>query len=169
MLTFLKLKSHQPEIKIEILNANEFIEQLARLHSTVNPNITLTAEVLPDLNFVADRRYLFRAITNLIINAMKYAQSNVCVGADTQDNAFVIWVADDGPGIPFEQRAEVFAPFKRLDPSRARQSGGYGLGLSIVQQIAHWHEGRVEIAESVQGGALVKFIWPMIKEAHETY
>jgi two-component system sensor histidine kinase RstB len=71
-------------------------------------------------------------------------------------------VEDDGPGIPVKDRARIFEPFSRLDDSRTRSSGGYGLGLSIVQRIAFWHGGDVEVGESPSlGGASFTFHWPV--------
>ena len=68
-------------------------------------------------------------------------------------------VDDDGPGIPAAEREHLFEPFTRVDKSRDRQSGGFGMGLAIVKQIARWHGGSVAIAESSLGGARVTLSW----------
>jgi two-component system OmpR family sensor kinase len=66
-----------------------------------------------------------------------------------------IWVDDDGPGIPVEDRERVFARFHRTDAARARHAGGTGLGLAIVQAIASAHGGRVWAEQAPLGGARV--------------
>lgn len=62
-------------------------------------------------------------------------------------------VADDGPGIPSEQREKVFQRFTRLDAARSRDAGGAGLGLAIARQVAQNHGGRLTIEDSAEGRA----------------
>ncbi len=72
-----------------------------------------------------------------------------------------ICVEDDGPGIPEADRARIFEAFARLDDSRTRASGGYGLGLSIVSRIAYWFGGEIQVDQSpTLGGARFIMIWP---------
>lgn len=73
-----------------------------------------------------------------------------------------ISVEDDGQGIPEKDREKVFIPFARLDDSRTRASGGYGLGLSIVSRIAFWFNGKMSVDESpTLGGARFIMTWPV--------
>ena len=73
----------------------------------------------------------------------------------------VLLVEDDGPGIPEEQRSRVFEPFTRLDDSRTRSTGGYGLGLSIVNRIVFWFAGDIQVSKSADlGGAAFIMRWP---------
>ena len=67
---------------------------------------------------------------------------------------------DDGPGIPKENRQQVLTAFARVDESRDRKTGGYGLGLAIVQQIARWHQGQVLVESSELGGSKISLVWP---------
>ena len=71
-----------------------------------------------------------------------------------------IHVDDDGPGIPAESRDQVLQPFTRLDVSRSRKTGGYGLGLAIVQRIMRWHRGEVRVGDAPLGGARLTLVWP---------
>ena len=101
-----------------------------------------------------DRRLLVRAICNVMRNAQKYAQGQVELAARRQgDGAIEIMVDDDGPGIPPEEREKIFEPFYRLDRSRDRATGGFGLGLSIAQKALLLHGGAISVAESPLGGA----------------
>lgn len=108
---------------------------------------------------LADPHHLHRALQNLILNASKYAKHKVKISFECDDVSWRIDIEDDGPGIAFEDRDKVFIPFQRLDNSRTRSSGGYGLGLAIVQKIAFWHGGAVLIDGSSLGGAKFSFIW----------
>ena len=77
-------------------------------------------------------------------------------------------IEDDGPGIEQENWNKVFEPFARLDDSRTRATGGYGLGLSIVQRIAEWHGGYAKVDKSPNlGGARFTFGWPQSQRDKE--
>lgn len=69
---------------------------------------------------------------------------------------------DDGPGIALEQRAEILKPFVRLDPSRQKGFGGFGLGLAIVSRVMEWHQASVRIDDSRLGGACFRIQLPLV-------
>jgi signal transduction histidine kinase len=96
---------------------------------------------------------LVRLVRNLLENADRHAVSQVDVYLDRDGGAAVLVVDDDGPGIPAEQRDRVFHRFYRLDSSRARLSGGTGLGLAMVRRITANHGGEVQIDVAPLGGA----------------
>jgi signal transduction histidine kinase len=101
----------------------------------------------------ADRRLLGRAIGNLLRNAQKYAAHEVALRARRDDGTLEIAVEDDGPGIPDEERERIFEPFYRLDRSRDRATGGFGLGLSIAHKAIALHGGSLKVEQSALGGA----------------
>ncbi|MES3025091.1 MAG: ATP-binding protein [Pseudomonadota bacterium] len=106
--------------------------------------------------FAGDQRLLVRAVDNLLRNAGKYAQQAVALSATRAPGApdvVTIMVEDDGPGIPEAERARVFEPFYRLDRSRDRASGGFGLGLSIASKAVLLHGGTLRVGQSRLGGA----------------
>lgn len=101
----------------------------------------------------ADQTLLLRAISNLLHNACRYTKHTVAISLNPlQPNAsnyrIEIQIEDDGPGIPLDQREQIFSPFVRIDESRNRTSGGFGLGLSIVQKIITLHQGEVKAESS---------------------
>ena len=100
-----------------------------------------------------DRRLLARAVGNLLRNAQKYAAQRVRLSAERAGGRIEIAVEDDGPGIPPEERERVFEPFYRLDRSRDRATGGFGLGLSIARKAVLLHGGTLHVEETVLGGA----------------
>ncbi|MFD2191107.1 ATP-binding protein [Pistricoccus aurantiacus] len=126
------------------------IETLAPLHG----RLSLELAPGPEIEVVAEPRYLQRALQNLVANACRHADSRVMISIKHSLRTVQLAVEDDGPGVPENDRLKVFKPFSRLDDSRTRRSGGYGLGLSIVQKIMHWHRGSVVIDDSpTLGGA----------------
>jgi len=167
VLTFSKLKRDLPELKEENIQMDEFFTDLITNANTTNQRMNIDVQVKADDVVRADRRFLFRAVENLLTNALRYAVSKVEVGCVISSDQYQVWVADDGPGISVECRNEIFEPFKRLDASRDRQSGGYGLGLAIVQQIANWHKGKASIADSDYGGAKMIVSWPKPVKGNE--
>ncbi|MFI7918713.1 ATP-binding protein, partial [Acinetobacter baumannii] len=98
----------------------------------------------------------------LVRNAVRYCDNKVRItGGIHNDGMAFVCVEDDGPGIPEQDRKRVFEAFARLDDSRTRASGGYGLGLSIVSRIAYWFGGEIKVDESPSlGGARFIMTWP---------
>jgi two-component system OmpR family sensor kinase len=104
-------------------------------------------------DIVGDRRLLARAVGNLLRNAQKYASQQVALSARRSVDGVEIVVEDDGPGIPATERDKIFEPFYRLDRSRDRATGGFGLGLSIAQKAVTLHRGSLRAGEAGLGGA----------------
>lgn len=100
-----------------------------------------------------------RAVRNLLGNALRFG-SEVEIRMRKSDRWVEIEVADDGPGIPRHLREEAIQPFARLDSARARDTGGFGLGLSIVDRIAQIHGGTLELGESHLGGLAARLRLP---------
>lgn len=101
----------------------------------------------------ADPGDLERMFRNIVDNAVRYAHETVTITATTTDGTVRVDVDDDGPGIPAEDRERVFNRFVRLDDSRDRGTGNYGLGLAIAHEIALAHHGSIVITDSPAGGA----------------
>jgi signal transduction histidine kinase len=102
---------------------------------------------------------LARCLANLVDNAIKYAGAAEVRLAATESSVNLI-VEDRGPGIAAEDRECAFAPFTRLDPSRNRDTGGTGLGLTIARAIARAHGGDVGLEDRPGGGLRVTVVLP---------
>ncbi|MGO9170783.1 MAG: ATP-binding protein [Rhodomicrobium sp.] len=92
-----------------------------------------------------------RAFDNLIGNAIKYGV-RARVHLSPTPGEVLVSVADDGPGIPSDQVELAFQPFRRLENSRNRESGGVGLGLAIARDIIRAHGGEIGLTNRVEGG-----------------
>ena len=92
-----------------------------------------------------------RLLTNLVSNAARYGD-RIAIRATHDARYLIVMIDDDGPGIPPDQREEVFRPFFRLDEARNVDGGGTGLGLAIARDIARAHGGDIILADSPLGG-----------------
>jgi two-component system sensor kinase ParS len=119
-----------------------------------------------DIEITMDARLMELALSNLVVNACRYAQRRVRISGHTLAHEAVLAVEDDGPGIALEERDQVFRAFTRLDTSRNRETGGYGLGLAIVARVAALHGGTASVDTSeALGGARFRVRWPMPSQA----
>ena len=119
---------------------------------------TPTASVLLDIDSAKVRS----VVRNLLENAFKYAapKSPVeIVVKETKDEAILV-ISDDGPGIAEKEPGRLFEPFYRADPSRAKKTGGYGLGLSICKRIMQAHGGDIVLDRSRERGASFVITFP---------
>jgi two-component system osmolarity sensor histidine kinase EnvZ len=101
-----------------------------------------------------------RCMTNLIDNAIRYAD-HVTVRAGMRGKAIEITVDDDGPGIPEDQREEVFKSFYRIDNSRNPETGGVGLGLTIARDVIRSHGGDIILSDSPLSGLRARVRLPL--------
>ena len=97
---------------------------------------------------------LKRAFGNLIENALKYG-SRAEVFIEGTDAEVIVSVIDNGPGIPEDQQSAVFQPFYRIENSRSRETGGTGLGLSVVRDVITAHGGTITLNNQSEGGLLI--------------
>lgn len=103
---------------------------------------------------------LKRAFTNVIGNALKYAE-DVTVHIKPDGDFVLVEVLDDGPGITESEFEKVFEPFYRVEGSRSRETGGTGLGLTITKAIVTEHGGRIALANRKRGGLRASIRLPL--------
>lgn len=101
-----------------------------------------------------------RCLTNIVSNAARYAKT-VRIEGRHAEPWLTVTVDDDGPGIPPEERENVFRPFYQIDTARTRDAGGSGLGLAIARDIARAHGGEIQLEESAMGGLRVRVRIPV--------
>jgi two-component system OmpR family sensor kinase len=130
----------------------------------VDPERSVELEVVaagPAPVVSGDAPRLRQVLSNLVSNALTHTSAPVTVRVSTATGAAVVEVADQGPGIPQEERPRVFERFYRADTSRTRASGGTGLGLSIVAALVAAHRGSVEVLDTPGGGATFRVTLPL--------
>ena len=128
-----------------------------------NQSVTIKIHVNNQSEYQAvscDWLLMERVMSNLLENALRYAQSRIHISLDSDSSHFNVTVEDDGPGIPEEERERVFQSFVRLSGNAVEKRKGYGLGLAIVKRILYWHRGKVGVEQSALGGAKFILQWP---------
>jgi len=143
-----------PDLLQDIINdANyEFGEQAPRVH----------AGIIEPCKLFIDERLLRRAIENIVRNALHYSPATeyvlVSLKQDESKSYFYIDIKDKGPGVPEDQLDKIFSPFYRVDTSREKKTGGYGLGLAIAARAIQLHHGKIIAKNNIDGGLLVRII-----------
>jgi signal transduction histidine kinase len=129
--------------------AGEVVELYDAAAEQDGTRLTMAGE--GELLVTGDRDLIFDAIANLVDNAIKHGRAGGHVSVTTArvEDAAVITIADDGPGIPEDQRERVFKRFYRLEQGRC--APGNGLGLSLVSAVARLHGARIELADHAPG------------------
>lgn len=153
LLLLARADEHQLSVRADNVDLDDILTaETARLQGILR--LTVRARISA-ARVTGDRGQLARMVRNLVDNAARHARSIVELDCERVADNAVIRIADDGPGIPVDQRERVFERFVRLDAARTRDAGGSGLGLAIVAEIAAAHHGTVRIGERAGGGACI--------------
>ncbi len=159
LLTLAQSDEHGLHLQPEWFNIAEMVaDELARKPS---PHITVDTDQLEPARMYGDRRRIGQVIRNLLDNAIRHATSTVRVEVSLVGDQATIRISDDGLGVPPADRGRIFDRFVRLDEDRSRQSGGTGLGLSVVRTIIEAHHGTITVEDDPQlGGASITVTLP---------
>lgn len=171
-----KMLASLDDMEKMIASTMNFARQDAQAEKHRKVNLTaLVASICDDMsdagyNVIFDEpdKYLYvcgplslrRAITNLIDNALKFG-TVARVSMTLDQGMIIIVVEDEGPGINEDKLNDVFQPFFRCEDSRNPETGGVGLGLSVVQSIAHAHGGQILLSNRQQGGLKAELKLPI--------
>ncbi|MQY51721.1 HAMP domain-containing protein [Rhodocyclus tenuis] len=165
-LTYARYEREPPALHLSPVEFAPWIEEEVESMRILGRNIELvvdTQALPPGLQVELDRKSMPYALTNLLRNAIKYANARIQVSAEVIGERVALHVDDDGPGIPKEERERVFSAFTRLDSSRDRATGGYGLGLAIARLVLEQHGGEASADEAPLGGARFTLTWPVVQ------
>lgn len=139
-----------------LLDVDALLDSIREDQLALGHTVTLAGSAKP---VIAQASALRRCVVNLVENAIRYGQCAELRLIDSPD-ALCIEVRDRGPGLPEAELGKVMAPFYRVEGSRNRQHGGVGLGLSIAQDIARQHQGRLQLRNGDAGGLVVSVTLP---------
>ena len=154
--------------KVEGINIvsllDEFADRSRILTQQKKLTIALKHTVQRGQRLVGVRFLLDRALDNLMTNAIRHSpeRGKIRVSCEVSEEYCCLGVLDEGEGIDTESMGDIFEPFVRLDSSRSRQTGGFGLGLSLVKRIAEVHEGTV-VASNESNGFFISLVLPLGK------
>lgn len=187
-----EMAAHLERIEREAGKLNQLIGQLLTLTSMeaidraeafepVRLN-DLLEELIPDAQFEAQQRdcsvafhatdaclidgnreLLYRAIENVVRNAIRYtaAATEVEIELRAEAQYAVLEISDQGPGIPESDLESIFRPFYRVDPARSAQTGGFGVGLAIAERAVRLHHGEMDARNRPGGGTTMRMRLPL--------
>jgi len=150
-LSYAGMERQGIHLKLEQTELNQFISSFCRDFQPLadQHNIELTCNLLPQSTYYQlDCHWFYRALQNLVGNAIQYAKTRVTIHLKFAPNAIEILIEDDGKGIEKDKLNVIFDPFVKLDADRSREQGHFGLGLAICQKIIDWHKGSIK-AENI--------------------
>jgi two-component system sensor histidine kinase CpxA len=187
-----EMAAHLERIEREAGKLNQLIGQLLTLTSmeaidraeAFEPMCLndLLEELIPDAQFEAQQRdcsvalhseadcmingnreLLYRAIENVVRNAIRYTEAGteVEIALRAEASSAVLEISDHGPGIPESELASIFRPFYRVDPARSPQTGGFGVGLAIAERAVRLHHGEMDARNRPGGGTTMRMRLPL--------
>jgi signal transduction histidine kinase len=133
------------------------IKEVLQDFQNKSPGIKLTS-LLESIFLNVDTDRIKTVLKNVIENSLKYSKSEsqpIEISIDEEEKSVVIRIKDHGSGIPKEELPYIFEPFYRIDKSRSKETGGYGLGMSLCKKIMEAHGGTIEISSELNIGTTV--------------
>jgi signal transduction histidine kinase len=153
-------------LALERVDAEPFLAEVAaRAQALAGAPSRLTVDIAADGALEVDPARLEQAVLILIDNAVKYgrADGGIQLTAQEHDGRLLLSVRDDGPGIPADDLPHIFERFYRVDRTRARSSGGAGLGLAIANSIVLAHGGQIDVDSVVGRGTTMTISLPLVR------
>ena len=152
---YLQFASSSSEEKTETFDISELLESTVIRYEKKE----ITTDI-PERIFLDGRKSLIgRCFNNLIDNSIKHS-NNILISLKKSSNSIIIIIDDDGPGIPKNERENVFKPFYKIDKSRSDSKSSVGLGLSIASDIIRSHGGNISLETSPANGLRTKIFLP---------
>ncbi len=166
MLDLSRIEQDPNSLDVEVFECNDFVKTVSEKlePQIIERGLSFKMNIETEPTFVyADKRRMEQVLTNGLNNAMRYSHSNSVIKLVLEDGieAVRVTIYNSGDPIPEEQLDHVWDRFYRVDPSRNKESGGSGLGLSIVREILMQHDVRFGITNTDEG---VSFFFEMNKD-----
>lgn len=166
LLSLSKVES-ESDVDCEITYIAPTIEKVARMLSAVaqQRSIAIKTEIIKDCSILVLEDDLYEIIFNLAENGIKYNRSGgmLTIRLEQHDENAVLQITDTGVGIPEEAQNHIFERFYRVDKARSRQSGGSGLGLSIVKDMVGRNGGTISVSSQLDQGTTFTLTFPVFE------
>lgn len=162
MLFASQMEGRQYKPAKEKLSLSDLINDSLQDYASSYPNRFVVKEI-DTISITGDKVSLQMAVNNLLENAIKYTPSDkpVTISLIKQDNHAVFAVADEGQGIPDEEKAKIFNKFYRVGSEETRKSKGTGLGLYLTSKIVKQHKGKISVKDNQPQGAIFELSLPV--------
>jgi two-component system, OmpR family, sensor kinase len=167
ILSLSRLDDPTPQVATEPVLIEELLEVVcenARVEGDAR-GIRVALEAAEGMQVIGDREQLYRAVENVVRNAVRYSPDKglVTVKAALSGEAVLIRVQDQGPGVPVALLQRIFEPFFRVSDARDRDSGGNGIGLAITARVVALQGGTVRAANDPDGGLIMEIRLPLVR------
>ena len=149
-------------LKKQPVNLAELLKQKVAAFESQPPGIELV-DFPAEIETEVDPEQIKTVFENVLSNAIKYSRPDskpIQATFDLIESYAVVRITDFGIGIPEEDLAHIFEPFYRVDKSRTKDTGGYGLGLSLCKTIMEAHDGKIEVQSKPEAGTTVSLFFP---------
>ncbi len=156
-----RLRSKGNDIAPVRTNLSGLVQKTANLFKDQLPGIIIE-QTLENSEVSVDPKMINTVLKNIFINAIKYSDKKgdpVNVSMRKNAGQIIIDIHDSGAGIPEDELPHIFEPFYRVDKSRSKHTGGYGLGLSLCKTIMDAHEGKIEVGSTLGKGTTVSLFF----------
>lgn len=157
LLVILKSDSGTKVLHLKTFSLSDMLKDLGNTFGLISEakNINFDINKISDLKINGDETLLHRVFSNLLDNAVKYTNpgGNIRLMLESTDGKALVSIKDTGIGISEDQKGLIFDRFFRADPSRSRETGGAGLGLSICKNIVELHNGKIEVKSMLGAGS----------------
>lgn len=169
ILDYSILSNDKATLELSEINTSTIVKSLKEtfipIAQSKNIHFTVYTSKAP-YGFVADKKKITQAISNLISNSIKFTPTRgkvwLKIKDDTNNKKMIFEVGDTGMGISRSDIKYIFDPFFQVDPSTSRKESGAGIGLSIVNNIAQLHDGKIEVSSEVDNGTVFRINIPKI-------
>ena len=146
-----RLDSEYGHLNLQEVNLNQLLQQTLQIFNHQLSKIYVHP-IPPTPSLKLDAERITIVLRNILNNALKYSSSSekpVEVSQNQDNSNVILRIKNHGRGIPQEELPHIFEPFYRVDKSRSKETGGYGLGLHLCQKIMEAHGGRIEVSSTL--------------------
>jgi two-component system, OmpR family, phosphate regulon sensor histidine kinase PhoR len=161
-----RLKMRQEPLEVTRLSVEMLLKETFDLFGGVPKKHRIVLECPPGLpQVIGNAGQLHQVLVNLVSNAVKYSRegTTITLGAHGECESVVIWVKDEGTGVPPDMQEKIFERFYRIDNTDRRLVGGAGLGLALVREIVAVHNGKVWVESTVGTGSTFYVRFPALQ------
>lgn len=161
LLEAAKMRSQDLEIRPRPVDLGALLEQCVEDYS--NPKVAQSVNCIEECWAQCDPERIHSVLEHLLSNAQKYSLpgGSVELGCRREGLQVVVWVRDEGVGIPIDQQGKIFEMYHRLDTGNQRTHYGVGVGLYIARKVVEGHGGRIAVDSAPGCGATFSFTLPL--------
>jgi two-component system phosphate regulon sensor histidine kinase PhoR len=164
LLWLSQIESTEGREEFRPLDMRDMINEVREFALGAYPERVINTEILTEHRVDGNYKQLYSAVSNLVINALKYSTGDVGIQWSEGEGALCLAVTDRGPGIDAVHLPRLTERFYRVDKSRSQGTGGTGLGLAIVKHVLAGHNARLEIESEVGVGSTYRCLFPAPQE-----